>query len=345
MRKFTKLFLSIVIGLLLITPINLLAKEKYVIGIYCHTFQPPWLILQNAARMRAAEISKEYGVDLSVDIQAPPTHVDIIRQMNIIDDFMAKKVDMLVAIPVTTQSFESVIRKANVANIPIGLFITDQEPPVGANVEWWLYNDDVNGGIQVGEALARELNYEGNVLLMHGVYESRWNNFRAQGIRTALNKYGIHILDEQAADWDREKGMRQMEDWIVRFGEKIDALAALNGEMALGAYGAMKASGLDFIITGWDGSVPEAEAILDHRLAYSVDMHWAEYGVQMVDLAWLTLQGKEVKPKRNILKTSLINKKYAKMLLKRTALVKNNQKPEDWDTFGLEYYKKNVLNK
>jgi len=91
MRKLTKLFLSIVIGSLLITPTGLLAKDKYVIGIYCHTFQPPWLILQNAARMRAAEISEEHGVDLSVDIQAPPTHVDIIRQMNIIDDFMAKK--------------------------------------------------------------------------------------------------------------------------------------------------------------------------------------------------------------------------------------------------------------
>ena len=80
-------------------------------------------------------------------------------------------------------------------------------------------------------------------------------------------------------------------------------------------------------------------------MAYSVDMHWAEYGVQMVDLAWQTLQGKEVKPKRNILKTSLINKKYAKMLLKRTALVKNKQKPKDWDTFKLDYYRANVLNK
>ncbi len=240
--------------------------KTFHVGLYCHTNQPPWAILQNAARMRAKDLSNKYGFNLVLDIQAPPTHVDIIRQSNIIDDYIAKKVDMIVAIPVTTGSFENLIRKAGDAHIPMGLFITSQDPPVGyeSTVKWWLYNDDEIGGRYIGDYMAKVLPKPSKVTILRGVYECLWDQGRYAGITAGLRPHPeIEVLDVQAAAWDREVGFKRTEEWIARYGKDLDGILSLNDEMAWGAYGAAQAAGLKLHISGWDGARDAVQGVMD----------------------------------------------------------------------------------
>lgn len=332
------------------------AKKSYTIGLYCHHSVPPWLVLQNAARMRAEEISEEYGVDLKLDIQYPHLVADIERQSKMIDDFIAKKVDIIVAIPITTTSFEVLIKKVTAAGIPMAAFITEQEAPVGGRLEWWLYNDDRRGGYLAGRALAEAMGEKGNVVFFQGIYECIWNKNRAVGVYDALKEYPeMRMMVDDTARWERIRGAQLMEDVISRFGEKIDGFIALNDEMAIGGRVALDEAGIDVPIVGWDGTQFSCEHILEGRMDYSIDMHWAAFGVQIVDLAWQTLNGIEVKPARNILRTSLIDKVFAEKLRQQIVDTKDKKKPRPaqivdeeteawgWESLKLMNYRRDVL--
>ncbi|HEV7317464.1 MAG TPA: sugar ABC transporter substrate-binding protein [Ensifer sp.] len=70
----------------------------------------------------------------------------------------------------------------------------------------------------------------------------------------------VQILDEQIANWNKDEGMRLMEDWIQAHG-KIDAVISMNDNMAAGAIEAVKGSGAEAmpLVYGVDGT---AEAVL-----------------------------------------------------------------------------------
>ena len=52
----------------------------------------------------------------------------------------------------------------------------------------------------------------------------------------------VKIVGEQIANWNKDEGMRLMEDWIQTHG-KLDAIIAMNDNMAAGALEAVKGSG------------------------------------------------------------------------------------------------------
>lgn len=334
------LFFSVACGIIFAAPM----KKEYTIGLYCHHIIPPWLTLQNSARLRAEEISKQYGVNIRLDIQYPSLVTDIARQMKIIDDYVAKKVDMIVAIPITTSSFDVVVKKANDAKIPIGAFITSQDPPPGGHIEWWLYNDDRVGGYNLGKDIIQKMGGQGNLVLLQGVYECIWNQNRAKGVYDAVKEFpDVKMLVDDTANWARIDATKLMEDVITRYGKTINGVIALNDEMAIGAKIALDEAGIKVPIGGWDGTYFSCQYIMDGSLDSSVDMHWASMGVQLMDLAWQTLQGKKVKPERNILMTTLIDKPYATKLLKEISDAESNNKPDDWKLMTLTNYRKVVL--
>ncbi len=321
---------------------NLKGKE-FTVGLYCHTNMPPWKILQNAALLRAQELSEKYDFTLNIDIQAPPTHVDIIRQSNIIDDFIAKGVDMIVAIPVTTGSYEALVKRIGDAGIPMGAFITDQDPPEGYEdtLKWWLYNDDVNGGKAIAEYVAPLYPENAKATIMRGVYECHWDQGRYAGIIAGLREFpNIEILDVTAGEWDRDKGFTRAEEWIARYGDELDGIWLLNDEMAWGAQGAAEAAGIELILNGWDGATDFVEAVGEGRFPATVDMHWMGYGIQMVDLMFETLKGNEVNTKRNLLRLTLITQDNAQALLDEVDTVENQfDKPSTWNDYKLFNYR------
>jgi len=360
-KKWLSFILLVCLGVVLVVGFGFsggvcAAKKSYTIGLYMHHRVPPWLVIENAARMRAEEISKEYGVDLKVDVQAPHLVADIERQSKVFDDFIAKKVDIVLALPITTTSYEVLIKKLTAAGIPLGAMYTEQEAPAGGKIEWWLRNDNREGGYLAGKALAKEMGGKGNVVFFQGIYECTWNRWRAVGIYDALKEHPeMRVLVDDTARWERLRATQLMEDVISRFGDKIDGFIALNDEMAIGAGVALDEAGIDVPIVGWDGTQFSCEHILEGRMDYSVDMHWASFGVQLIDLAWQTLNGIKVTPVRNIVRTSLIDKVYAKKLLKQIVDTKNMKKPGpapivdksteawDWESLKLENYRRNVL--
>ncbi len=70
----------------------------------------------------------------------------------------------------------------------------------------------------------------------------------------------VKIIGEQVANWNKDEGMRYMEDWIQASNGKIDAIVSMNDNMCTGALEAAKDAGITNILSyGVDGT---AEACL-----------------------------------------------------------------------------------
>jgi inositol transport system substrate-binding protein len=117
-------------------------------------------------------------------------------------------------------------------------------------------------------------------------------NPHSVGRRTAWQKEffdkrpDVKILDEQVANWNKDEGMRLMEDWIVAH-PKIDAVVSMNDNMAAGAIEAVKAAGgkLHPLVYGVDGTAEACLLIKDGAMTSTTLQNANELAVRVVKMA------------------------------------------------------------
>ncbi len=102
----------------------------------------------------------------------------------------------------------------------------------------------------------------------------------------------VKILDEQIANWNKDEGMRLMEDWIQAHG-KIDAVISMNDNMAAGAIEAVKGSGATTfpLIYGVDGTAEAVLLIKDGKMTSTTLQNANDLAAKVVKLAQDMLTG------------------------------------------------------
>ncbi|NCB00315.1 MAG: hypothetical protein EOM70_13185, partial [Clostridia bacterium] len=96
---------------------------------------------------------------------------------------------------------------------------------------------------------------------------------RTQGVKNIIESTypDVKVLAEETAEWQREKAVSVVENWITAYGEDIDAIFANNDEMALGAIMALQAAGInDVMVFGIDATPDAVKAVEDGTLTATV---------------------------------------------------------------------------
>jgi inositol transport system substrate-binding protein len=96
----------------------------------------------------------------------------------------------------------------------------------------------------------------------------------------------VKILDEQVANWNKDEGLRLMEDWIQAHPQ-IDAVVSMNDNMAAGAIEAVKASGgkLHPLVYGVDGTAEACLLIKDGLMTSTTLQNANDLAVKSVKMA------------------------------------------------------------
>ncbi|NBR91300.1 MAG: hypothetical protein EBS68_15585, partial [Rhodobacteraceae bacterium] len=171
---------------------------------------------------------EERGVKLVfVDAQA-----DAQKQMSQVENFIAQKVDAIILNPCEFEASTPAVDLIRSAGIPLVLVNQVTKSPGNAYVG----SNDVEAGRLAMEAVARKLNGQGGVLMIHGIMGTSAQLQREAGARQVFAKYpGLKLIDHQTASWDRAKAMALTENWIQAHKGKFQAIFAHNDEMAMGA--------------------------------------------------------------------------------------------------------------
>lgn len=260
------------------------APADMKIGLSISTTNNPFFVdLQNGVVETAEELGSTVQV---VDAQD-----DTSTQLNGMDDLIQQGVDVILVNPVDSDAITPAVEAANAAGIPV---ITIDRSSAGGEVVSLIASDNVAGGEMAAEFILEQIGEGGNVVQLEGVPGASATNERGQGFTNVAGDK-LKVVDSQSANFNRAEGLSVMEN-ILQSQSDIKAVFAQNDEMALGAFEAIKAAGLenDIIVVGFDGNDDAMASIEAGDLDATVAQQPYEMGKIAVETAVDRLGGKTV---------------------------------------------------
>jgi inositol transport system substrate-binding protein len=272
------------------------------------------------------DLSAEYTAKLSEAIVAyaqtkPGVKVvmvdaqsDVQKQYSQVENFVAQKVDAIILNPCELEASTPAVDYVKKAGIPLVL-VNQTTKSVGDS---YIGSNDFEAGRIAVEAIAKKLNGQGGVLMLHGIMGTSAQLQREAGAREVFAKYpGLKLVDHQTASWDRAKAMALTENWIQAHKGKFSAVFAHNDEMAMGALLALERAGLkkDVYVIGIDAIAQALSAVKEGRLDATVFQDAVGQGKGSVDAA-IQLAKKQPCAKETMIPFQLVTRENVTQFLK-----------------------------
>lgn len=281
-------------------------KKKYVIGVsQCSTDIWRDKLIQELQ-------TAEYFND-SIDIQFASANDNDNLQVQQIDSFIQKGVDLLIVSPNQQKSLTPVIDKAYDKGIPVILF---DRKTSSDKYTAFIGGDNYKIGKTMASYIAHQLHGYGNVVEISGLSGSSPAQDRHRGFTDEIRNYpGIRIVDQVWTDWLERSGYIVMQNILSRHKD-IDFVFAQNDRLANGAYNAAKKQNPDnhIMFTGIDGLVSPRGGINQVRRGiFSASYIYPTEGNQVITLAMKILRHQPYQ-RENLLTSTIITKDNADVL-------------------------------
>lgn len=165
----------------------------------------------------------------------------------------------------------------------------------GVTVNSFVASDNVAGGSQAAEALAKELGEKGDVIVLQGIPGTSASNDRGKGFGDKIASFsGIKVVAKQTANFDRAQALDVTTN-LLQANAGVVGIFAENDEMALGAIQALGArAGKDVKVFGFDGTEDGLKAIKAGTLAGTIAQQPKELGKKAVEFAAKLAKGESV---------------------------------------------------
>ncbi|MFC2136301.1 sugar ABC transporter substrate-binding protein [Bacteroidota bacterium] len=285
----------IIIGVFSCRQAENIDQDKPTIALVLKTLNNPFFI----DMVKGAEDASE-KLDVNLIVQAAEREVDVEKQMQIIENLIERKVDVICVAPSGSKEIVPAIVKANKANIPVIAVDTRVDEKVlnesNGKVIGFIGSDNVDGGRIAGKFIAEKLNGKGKVAVLEGIPGHETGDARLKGFYESVNQYTeIEIVASQTANWERDQGYNVFQN-MYQANPDINALFACNDMMALGAVEAISIAGKtgDIIVVGFDAIEDSRIAIKNGTMHGSIAQHPREMGKLAVEYAVKLVNGENI---------------------------------------------------
>ncbi|MCL6284827.1 sugar ABC transporter substrate-binding protein [Ruegeria sp. 2012CJ41-6] len=258
-------------------------------------------VMRNGMTEHAASLD---GVDLQVEDATD----DVAKQLDQINNFIASGVDAIIVNAVDTSATQAMTQAAESAGVP--LVYVNREP---ANVDTlpenqaFVASNEIESGTLESFQVCRNLRAAGKAggakgYVLMGQLSNQAAVQRTKDIHDVVGMdmcSFMEIIDEQTAEWSRDKAQDLMTNWLSS-GEDFDFVIANNDEMAIGAIQAMKASGIDMAdvqVGGVDATQDALVAMQAGDLDVTVFQDAHGQGAGSVDAALALARGEDLDQK------------------------------------------------
>ena len=183
-----------------------------------------------------------YAKELGVKLVIADAQIDPAKQADQVENLVAQNVDVVMIWPVNGKAIVSVVKKAASTGVPVIIANAQMDPSGDAYVKTFAGPDDYGEGKIAGELMVKALGGKGNVVMIDGLPGYTVTRQRHDGFLEGIKGSEIKVLDSQPANFSQEKAQAVMEDYIARFGDKIDGAWSVEGNSGAGALTAVRAA-------------------------------------------------------------------------------------------------------
>lgn len=211
------------------------AKDgPYIIGFASQGPTNSWATIYD-------ETMKAHADEIGVTLEYAGADGKEDKQVNDINDLLAKNIDALIVTPMGP-AIKAPIERAAAEGIPVilctGIVDTD------TNVSRVDRDNRLNGAL-AAEWIAQKVGGAGKIVMLAGIPGVPTAESRLEGANEVFAQYpDIEILDSQYTNWSPTEGKTVMEQMISKFGDSIDAIWSDSGLQDIGVIQAYNEAGL-----------------------------------------------------------------------------------------------------
>jgi ribose transport system substrate-binding protein len=271
------------------------AVARPTVALVVKTLNNQFFIDMEAGARAAAD-----SLGLELVVQAPEREIDVERQMQIVENLIQRKVQVLMLVPNGSREIVPAVVKANAAKIPVITVDTRVDAQTlkadGGTVATFIGSDNEDGGRMAGAFLVEQRGGNAKVAVLEGVPGHETADARLRGFRAAMAAApGMIIVASQPANMERDQAFNVTQN-ILQAHPDITALFACNDVMALGALEAIAAAHRSGAISvvGFDAQDDARKAITEKRMAATIAQNPREMGRLAVITAMRLIKGEPV---------------------------------------------------
>ncbi|CAN7250046.1 ABC transporter substrate-binding protein [Pseudoduganella sp. LjRoot289] len=250
----------------------------------------------NSASIKAAAALEGITLKFADTAQNQESQIAAIRS------FIVQKVDLIAFTPMADAGWDTVLREAKAARIPViltGRAIVPAEMELAAA---FLGSDYAEQGRRAGRWLAARAagtpNASFHIIELQGAAESPAALARSKGFAQAIAAHPkLKLLNSQSVASSRAEGRQAASGWLKAGGKNINVLYAHSDDMAMGAIDAIEEAGLapgrDILVISIGGSRGAFEAMAAGKLNATIECS-PLVGPQLMQLGRDVAAGKRV---------------------------------------------------
>jgi ribose transport system substrate-binding protein len=249
----------------------------------------------NAVHAGARRAAEEEGVEIFWT--GPDREGDRERQVQIVEDFIVRRVSAIVLAPGDSRALVPVVERASAAGIPCVIIDSgiDTERIVS-----FVATDNYQGGAIAARRMGEILGGRGRVAVIKYMAGSASTTAREQGFMETLRAElpGIEIVEDRYGMDTVETALSAAEDLLTRHAE-LDGIFACNESTARGTLRALESQGRagSVRMIGFDSSEPLIQGLRSGHIDSLVVQSPFRMGYEGVRAAVSALEGREV-PRR-----------------------------------------------
>lgn len=210
------------------------AEKKLTIAVIpkgtTHEF---WQAVHAGARKAERELVQT-GREATIIWKGPLREDDRDQQIQVVENFMTRRVDGIVLAPLDSQALVRPVTSAMKAKIPVVVFDSGLK---SEDFISFVATDNEKGGRMAGEQLAKLLGGKGKVILLRYAVGSASTEAREKGFLDVLKEGypGITLLSsDQHAGATRETSYQASQNLLNRFGKEVDGVFCPNENSTVG---------------------------------------------------------------------------------------------------------------
>ncbi|MCL6602969.1 MAG: ABC transporter substrate-binding protein [Paenibacillus sp.] len=225
------------------------------------------------------------------------------NQIKALRSFIQQKVDVIAFSPVVESGWDTVLKEAKDAGIPVVLTDRAVDSKDKSLYVTFIGSDFVEEGRKAGQWLSdqyKDTKEDVNIVELQGTTGSAPANDRKSGFAEVIaSNPHLKVIASQTGDFTRAKGKEVMQAFL-KANKDIDVLYAHNDDMALGAIQAIEAAGLkpgvDIKIISVDAVKDGMQAASEGKINFIVECN-PLLGPQLMEAAQNIVDGKTLEPR------------------------------------------------
>jgi len=240
-------------------------NKKITIGFSVPSLYFTWFVFTK-------DVAIDEGNKLGVKVIVYDGLNKVSKQTSDVEDMIVKQVDGVLISPINVKALVPALNELDRAGIPCATF---DRKVVGAPYLVHVGADNVEGGRMAAIYVAAKLDGKGKIIELQGTPGSSPAIDRGSGFHQVVKDFPkMQIVFSQTGQFDRENGLRVMEDAITSHPQ-FDAVWAHNDDMMMGALQAIQSRyNLDKLVLVSFDAIPDAlKAIAQGKIDATIEQH------------------------------------------------------------------------